>query len=125
MASTHAGGNIFPAATPVAGGVTVAAGTPQTSALVNNSTGYGATLTVQVTNGGTPPTIPAVVTILVSADNTTFVTWASDTVGLVASTTYSFGYQLPPEIAYAKVVVGSNTAQSVTGIAQYNQITGL
>lgn len=125
MPATHGGGNLYPSGAPVAGGQTVAAGTPQTSAVVNNSVGYGATITVQVTNGGTGPTIPANITVQVSADNTTFVIWASDTAGVVASTTYSFGYQLPPEIAYARVIIGSNTAQSVTGIAQYNLISAL
>jgi CO/xanthine dehydrogenase Mo-binding subunit len=99
MPATHAGGNLY--------------------------LGYGATITVQVTNGGTGPTIPANITVQVSADNTTFVQWAMDTAGVTASTTYSFGYQLPPEIAYARVVVGSNTAQSVTGVAQYNLISAL
>jgi hypothetical protein len=125
MPATHAGGNLFPSGTPVAGGTTVAAGTPQTSAVVNNSAGYGATITAQVTNGGTGPTIPATVTVQVSADNTTFVVWAVDTAGVTASTTYSFGYQLPPEVAYARVVIGSNTAQSVSGVAQYNLISAL
>lgn len=125
MPATHGGGNLFPSGTPVAGGVTVAAGTPQTSAVVDNHLGYGATLTVQVANGGTGPTVPASITVQVSSDNTTFVTWALDTAGVAASTTYSFGYQLPPEIAYARVVIGSNTAQSVTGIAQYNLISAL
>jgi hypothetical protein len=125
MPATHGGGNLFPSGTPVAGGQTVAAGTPQTSAVVDNHLGYGATLTVQVTNGGTGPTVPASVTVQVSADNTTFVTWALDTAGVTASTTYSFAYQLPPEIAYARVVISGNTAQSVTGIAQYNLISAL
>lgn len=125
MPATHAGGNLFPSGSPASGGQTVAAGTPQTSAVVDNHVSYGTTLTVQITNGGTGPTIPAMVTILVSADNTTFVSWANDTAGVTASTTYSFAYQLPPEIAYAKITVGSNTAQSITAIAQYNQITGL
>jgi hypothetical protein len=125
MPATHAGGNLYPSGTPVAGGQTVAAGTPQTSAVVDNHLGYGATITVQITNGGTGPTIPATLTVNVSADNTTYVAWATDTAGVTASTTYSFGYQLPPEIAYARVVIGGNTAQSVTGIAQYNLISAL
>lgn len=125
MPATHAGGNLFPSGAPVAGGVTVVVATPQTSAVVDNHLGYGATLTVQVTNGGTGPTIPANVTVQVSADNTTYVTWAADTAGVTASTTYSFGYQLPPEVAYARVVIGGNTAQSVTGLAQYNLISAL
>ena len=125
MPATHAGGNLFPSGTPVAGGQTVAAGTPQTSAVVDNHVGYGSTITVQITNGGTGPTIPASLTVFVSADNTTYVAWATDTAGVTASTSYTFGYQLPPEIAYSKVTVGGNTAQSVTAIAQYNLISGL
>jgi hypothetical protein len=125
MPATHGGGNLFPSGAPVAGGQTVAAGTPQTSAVVDNHLGYGATITVQITNGGTGPTVPAALTVFVSADNTTFVTWAADSAGVTASTTYSFGYQLPPEVAYAKVTIGGNTAQSVTGIAQYNLISAL
>jgi hypothetical protein len=125
MAATHGGGNIFTSSSPIAAGVTVAAGTPQTSAVVDNHIGYGMTLTVQITNGGTGPTLPANIAIAVSADNTTFVAWASDTAGVAASTADSFAYQLPPEIAYAKVTVGGNTAQSVTAAAQSNLITGL
>lgn len=125
MPATHGGGNLFPSGTPVAGGQTVAAGSPQTSAVVDNHLGYGATLTVQIANGGTGPTVPAGLAVLISADNTTFVTWASDTAGVTASTTYSFAYQLPPEVAYAKVTISGNTAQSVTGIAQYNLISAL
>ena len=125
MAATHAGGNLFPTGAPVAGGTSVAAAGSATSALITNSTGYGVTITVQVTNGGTGPTIPATVTIQISADNTTFVTWASDIAGTVASTSYTFGYQLPPEVSYARVQVTGNTAQAVQAIAQYNQLTAL
>lgn len=125
MAATHAGGNLFPSGSPSSGGQSVAAGTPQTSAVVDNHVSYGATLTVQITNGGTGPTIGATVTVNVSADNTTFVPWATDEAGTTASTTYTFAYQLPPEIAYASVTVGGNTAQAVTAKAQSNQITGL
>ena len=125
MPATHAGGNLFPSGAPVAGGQSVAAAGTQTSAVVNNSVGYGATVTVQIINGGTGPTLPANLTLAVSADNTTYVTWAQDTAGVVASTTYSFGYQLPPEIAYARVVVTGNTGQAVTAVAQYNLISVL
>jgi hypothetical protein len=125
MAATHAGGNLFPSGAPVSGGVAVVPATPQTSAVVDNHLGYGVALTVQVANGGTGPTIAATVTVQVSADNTTWVVWASDVAGLIASTTYTFGYDLPPPVAYTRVVVGSNTAQNVQATAQYNQITGL
>lgn len=125
MAASHSGGHLFPSGSPVAAGTTVAAGTPQTSAIVDNHVGYGMTLTVGVTNGGTPPTVPATVTVFVSFDNTTFIQWAQDVAGVSASTTYTFGYQLPPEIAYAKAVVGGNTAQSVTALGQSNILSGV
>lgn len=125
MAATHAGGDMFPSGSPASGGQSVAAGTPQTSLVIDNHTGYGVTISIQIVNGGTGPTLPANVTVLVSADNTTFAPWATDTAGTAASGTYSFGYQLPPEIAYAKVTISGNTAQAVTAKGQYNQITGL
>lgn len=125
MPATHSGGNLFPSGTPVAGGTSVSAAGTATSAVVNNSAGYGITLTVQITNGATGPTVPASLSVMVSADNTTFVLWASDQAGAVASTSYTFAYQLPPEISYAKIIVTGNTAQAVTAIAQYNTITAL
>ena len=125
MPATHAGGNLYPSGAPVAGGTSVAAAGNATSAVVTNTTAYGITITVQAINGGTGPTVPLGVNIQVSADNTTWVLWASDQAGTVASTTYTWGYQLPPEVAYARVYATGNTGQAVTVAAQYNQITGL
>lgn len=125
MAATHSGGFLFPSATPVLAGVSVVAATPQTSAIGNNSAGYGMSLSVAVTNAGTGPTLPASVTVLVSFDGTNFMQWAVDQCGVAASGVYAFSYSFPPEISYAKVVVGGNTAQAVTATGQVHLLTGL
>ncbi len=93
---------------------TLTAGTPITSSVVTLTTYDFATVVALVTNGGTGPTLPAIVTIQISMDNTTFWNAYIFTAGITASTTYTFTQDLPAGIQYAKVNFASNTAQNVT-----------
>ncbi len=93
---------------------TLTAGTPITSSVVTLTTYDFATFVALVTNGATGPTLPAIVTIQISMDNTTFWNAYVFTAGITASTTYTFVQDLPPGIQYMKVNFASNTAQNCT-----------
>lgn len=93
---------------------TLTAGTPITSSVVTATTSDFATVVALVTNGSTGPTLPAVVTIQVSLDNTTFFDAYVFTAGTILSTTYNFVQDLPSGIQYFKVKFSGNTAQNVT-----------
>lgn len=93
---------------------TLTAGTPITSSVVTLTTYDFATVAALVTNGGTGPTLPAIVTIQVSMDNTTFWDAYVFTAGTTLSTTYTFIQDLPAGVQYAKVKFSGNTAQNCT-----------
>jgi hypothetical protein len=102
-----------------------AAGTgPTTGTAIDLTTAYGANITVQVVTT-TAPTSAGTVFISTSVDNTTWVTWATGTVGLAASATYNYGWELPPSMAYVRVDITSGTGTGVTVSAQCEALTGL
>lgn len=102
-----------------------AAGTgPTTGTAIDLTTAYGATLTVQAVTT-TAPTSSGTVTISTSVDNTNWYTWATGTIGVNGSTAYSFGWELPPSMAYVRVDITSGTGTGITVSAQCEALTAL
>lgn len=99
-----------------------------TSTAVDLSTGYGAQLDIQITNGATGPTIAGQVQIQVAAD-VSGTLWVNFGGPLVASVTNSavtsWSIDLPIGVARVRLITGSNTAQNVTLDSDISQVTGL
>ena len=120
--------------TLIAAGTTVAAGTPQRAAR-DMRAHHGGLLTAKITNGGTGPTVQAIVTVYVAHNSgTTPATgaegadWKTFAVlgggGTTASAVTTFAIVVPP-CCHLQVEIGGNTAQSVTGEAFLTEYTDL
>lgn len=98
-----------------------------TSSAVNLADGYGATIFVKLTNGGTGPTVAAQVQIEVSADNSNWFKMGGALVGSTAnSAVVSWGgIRVEPGVQYVRFVSGSNTGQAVTVRAEVSEVTAL
>lgn len=102
-----------------------AASSTTTSSSLDMSTYYSAVITAQITNGATGPTLACNATVNISPDGTTWYQWAQGTAGVAASTTYPFGWDIPPGVLHAQVVFTGNTGQAVTVAAQAQYISGI
>lgn len=122
MASTKARTSIWSAQSLTAG-----AGNT-TSSAVDLSTGYGAQVDIQLTNGATGPTIAAQVQIQVANDvsGTLFVNFGGPLVGSTAnSAVVSWSVDLPIGVARVRLVAGSNTGQAVTVDADISNVSAI
>ena len=122
MAATKVRTSIWSAQTLTAG-----AGNT-TSSAVDLSAGYGAQVDIQLTNGGTGPTIAAQVQIQVANDTggTLWTNYGGPLVGSVtASAVTSWSIQLPIGVARVRLVASSNTVQNVTVDADISNVTGI
>ena len=84
------------------------------SATLNLTAQDAAIITVQITNGATPPTTSTVVQVMHSCDGGT--TWQlidSGTAGLVASQIYSFRWSYGPEVGMIALWFGQNTGHGL------------
>lgn len=99
-----------------------------TSSSVDLSTGYGAVVDIQLTNGGTGPTIAAQVQVQVATDSGGTL-WVNYGGALVGSTTLSvvssWSVEIPIGAAAVRTVSGSNTGQAVTLSADVSQVTAI
>jgi len=115
--------------TSIASGVTMTAGAGNvTSSAVDLSTGYGAQLDIQITNGATGPTIAGQVQIQVANDvaGTLFVNFGGPLVGSTAnSAVTSWSVDLPIGVTRVRIVSGSNTVQNCTLDADISNVTGI
>lgn len=122
------------AATLIAAGTTVTAGTPQRAArsMIGK---HGGLLTAKVTNGGTGPTAQAVVTVYIAhttgstpATGAEGVDWKTFAVvgggGTTASAVTPMSMVIPP-CCHVQVEIAGNTAQNVTGEAFITDYTNL
>ena len=121
MASTKVFTALFSAETLTAG-----AG-DKTSALATLDDGYGASLHLKITNGGTGPTVAAQMQVQVSGDNSEWYKFGEAFVGSVtASAVRSWGgIDIPPGVEYLRVLAGSNTDQNVVVDADISEVTAL
>lgn len=122
MAATKARTSIWSAK------VLTASGVNQTSALVDLSTGYGAELSIKLTNGATGPTAGAQVQIQTANDaaGTLWVNFGGPLVGgTTANEVDSWSIELPIGVAAVQLIAGSNTGQPVTVDADISNVTAV
>jgi len=122
VAATKARTSIWAAQVLTAGAANI------TSAAVDLSTGYGAQVDIQLTNGATGPTVAAQVQVQVAADvaGTLFVNYGGPLVGGVANSgVSSWSVELPLGVTRVRLVAGSNTVQNVTVDADISNVTGI
>lgn len=96
------------------------------SSTVTLTTGYGAQLSIRLTNGATGPTVAAQVQITVANDSgmTLPVSFGGALVGLTSNSgVQSWSIQLPIGAAAVSLTAGSNTGQNVTVDADISQVT--
>jgi hypothetical protein len=114
--------------TSIWSGVTLAAGTPQTSSAVNINTSFECQVNMKITNGATGPTVPAQIQVQVANDTTPtlLINYGGALVGTSTNSdvTY-FSVTLPIGLAQMKLVGSANTAQSVTLDADISCATGI
>ena len=92
------------------------------------STGYGAQVDVQLTNGATGPTVAAQVQVQVAANaaGTLWVNYGGPLVGSTAnSAVSSWSVEIPIGVEAVRLVAGSNTGQNVTVDADISNVTGV
>jgi hypothetical protein len=111
---------------------TLTAGAGNTnSSWIDLSTGYGAEISIKLTNGGTGPTVPAQVQIQSAADYnagspTLPINFTGALVGGTANSEVDYwSVQMPAPVAAIRLVAGSNTGQNVTVDADIVNITAI
>ena len=113
------------ALTTLQASVAQAAAATTTGTALNMSTYYGGWLTGIITNGATGPTLPGILTVQTSDDNTTFRDAYVFTAGITASITYTFGIDLPWGVMFVRTKFSGNTVQAVTIAAEIGAVTAL
>lgn len=125
MSATKARTSLWSAQTLTAG-----AGN-SSSAWVDLSTTYGSLVDIKLTNGGTGPTIPAQVQVVVAADynggTPSLQTYFGGAVlGTTANSNISyFSVEIPIGAAALQLIAGSNTGQNVTVDADISSVTAI
>ncbi len=104
---------------------TMTAGQANATASFNMSTYYGALVTGQIVNGGTGPTVASTVTVNTAYDNSTWIQFAQMTASATANATSPFAFSLPAAAMFVQVTIGGNTGQSVTVLADVQQLIGI
>jgi hypothetical protein len=117
------------ARTSLASAVTLTAGAGNTtSSAVDLSTGYGAVVDIQLTNGATGPSVAAQVQVQVAADSggTLYVNFGGPLVGSLTNSAVSkWSVEIPIGAASVRIVSGSNATQNVTLDADVSNVTGI
>ena len=94
--------------------LTAAAG-DTTSSSWDLQNGYGGTLHIRITNGGTGPTIAAQVQVQTSPDDSNYYDFGGPLVGTTTnSDVIEWNVEIPMGVKYLQTVSGSNTGQDVT-----------
>jgi len=99
----------------------------QTSSAVDLTDGYGAVISIKVTNGGTAPTLPAKVRIQTSEDNSEWYNFGGAFVAnLGNSVVTSWGSnEIPMGTQYVRTQSGGNTDQDVTLDIDVSEVTAV
>jgi len=108
--------------------VTLTAGAADTvSSVLDLTDGYGASLSVKLTNGATGPTNPAQVQVEVSNDQTNWYKLGPPLIGNTDNNgVMSVGDVLiPAGTQYLRLVAGSNTDQDVVVRAEVSELSAL
>lgn len=109
----------------IAAGTTNTAGSTTTGSTITLTTALGGTAGGRITNGGTGPTLPANFVVQISHDNTNWREYMRQAAGTTASANYDLFCEIPPGILYARIVVDSNTGQSVTCEGIIDELTSV
>lgn len=118
MAITKASASFQASATNTAGSTT-------TGSSVDLTAAYGCTITGEITNGATGPTVGCDFVVEVSNDNSDWMEYARATAGVANNGVYTFAVDLPASIMYARTKFTGNTGQSVTVEADGHKLTGI
>ena len=107
--------------------ITLTAGAGDTaSADIDLQDGYGGTLHVKLTNGGTGPTVAAEVQVQMSGDDTEYYGYGGPLTGNTDSSgVSSWTIPVPIGTQYLRLVAGSNTGQDVVVDADVTEVTAL
>lgn len=115
------------AVTAMESGLTLTAGAgDDTGTAVVLDDGYGAQISLKLTNGGTGPTVPAQIQIQVSQDNSEWYDFGGPLVGTTTnSDVTSWSVEVPIGVEYIRTVQGSNTGQDVTCDIDLSEVTAV
>ncbi len=113
--------------TAIWNGQTLTAGAGDvTSSAVDLTDGYGATIGIKITNGGTGPTIAAQVQVQFSQDNSEWYDLGGPIKGTTGnSEVVSWPVTIDIGMEYVRLVGGSNTGQNVTVEADISEVTAV
>ncbi|MBL4700827.1 MAG: hypothetical protein JKX85_06175 [Phycisphaeraceae bacterium] len=101
------------------------AGSTATGTGIDLSAGYGASINVRITNGGTGPTVACRCDIEVSNDNTDYYLYRTIYGSTANSAVVEQGVDIPMAHQFARTVFTGNTAQSVTVEADGSHVTAV
>lgn len=89
--------------------------------------GYGATLHIKITNGGTGPTVTTYCSITVSADNTNFYEFGRPVYAALGNgvVTGWGGIDIPVGVKYLNLSAGGNTVQNTVIRAEITEVTAV
>ena len=108
---------------------TFVAATPHAdSSTITLDDGYGASLHIKVTNGGTGPTIALALQIQVSADNSEWYDFGGPLQSATGNSVVTSwgGIDIPIGVEYLKIINSTaNTGQDVTVDADISEVTAL
>ena len=101
------------------------AGSTTTGSSVDLTTALGCTVTLEIINGATGPTVPCSAIVDVSNDNSDWMILFVAYAGTANAQTYTFQVQIPADVMYARSRFTGNTAQSVTVEADGHELTSI
>jgi len=115
------------AVTAMENGLTLTAGAgDDTGTAVDLSAGYGAQISLKLSNAATGPTIAAQIQIQVSQDDSEYYDFGGPLVGSTAnSAVSSWSTEIPIGVEYVRTVQGSNTGQNVTCDIDLSNVTAV
>lgn len=118
--------------TSIWSGQTLTAGAGNTtSSVIDLSATFESQIDIKLTNGGTGPTVPAQVQVVVAnnynAGSPTLLTnYGGALVGTTTNSAVSyFSVTIPIGVAAVELIAGSNTGQNVTVDADISSVTGI
>ena len=115
------------AVTAMENGLTLTAGAgDDTGTAVTLDDGYGAQISLKLTNGATGPTIAAQIQIQASQDNSEWYKFGLPLVGNTDNNgVESWSLAVPIGVEYIRTVQGSNTGQNVTCDIDLSEVTAV
>jgi hypothetical protein len=115
------------AVTAMENGLTLTAGAgDDTGTAVTLDDGYGAQISLKLTNGATGPTVAAQIQIQVSQDNSEWYSFGGPLVGNTDNSgVSSWSVEIPIGVEYVRTVQGSNTGQNVTCDIDLSEVTAV